>query len=94
MTVVYRSSIGHVSVTYQLSIDGGILYRLTRLSVDISADSQPTVDRLSIDSLPIGGRLSADYRLIVCRQSTDIAVDIAADISTEATYSTHDPRKV
>ena len=28
----------------------------------------------------------------VGRQSTDIAVDIAAAISTEATYSTHDPK--
>ena len=28
---------------------------------------------------------------MVSRQSTDIAVDLAADVSTEATYSTHDP---
>ena len=34
--------------------------------------------------------IAADYRPIVGRQSTDIAVDIAAAISTEATYSTHD----
>ena len=39
------------------------------------------------DSRPIGGGLSADYRPLVGRHSTDIAVDI----STEATYSTHDP---
>ena len=65
-----------------------------RLSVDISADSRPTVDRLSVDSRPIGGGLSADYRPIVGRHSTDVAVDITADISTEATYSTHDPSLV
>ena len=47
------------------------------------------------DSPSTIGRLSTDCRLIVSRQSTDIAVDIAvniaAAISTEATYSTHDP---
>ena len=82
VTVVYRSRIGHVPVTYRSSIDGRILYRSTRLSVDYRQLYRSTAGRPSIDSWSTVGRLS-----------TDIAVDIAADISTEATYSTHDPHR-
>ena len=73
-------NLSHVSVTYRSSIDGRILYRSTRLSVDYRAIYGSTVSRLS-----------TDYRPIVGRQSTDISVDIAADISAEATDSIHDP---
>ena len=33
-------------------------------------------------------------KMMIGRQSTDTAVDISADISTEATYSTHDPKNL
>ena len=88
LSVKCRSSIGHVSVEYRRWNTVSVDTTIGRLSVDISADSRPTVDRLSVDSRPIGGGLSADYRPIVGRisesQSTDIAVDIEADRSTEA----------
>ena len=58
-----------------------------RQSNTVSVDT--TIGRLSgniwVDCL------STDYRPMVGWQSTDVSVDIAADISTEATYSTHDP---
>ena len=90
VSVKYRSSIGHVSVMYRSSI-GHVLveYRwfntilvdtfIGRLSADISVDCRPiyrsTVDRWLTDSRPI----------------PDISADVSADMSTESTYSTHDP---
>ena len=76
-----------------------------RQSTDIQTDSRPmhhpicthlsvyrsTIDRQSVDCRPIVDRLSTDSRPIVGRQSTDISADVSADMSTEATYSTHDP---
>ena len=69
-----------------------------------STDSRPIVDRyigrLSADASadmctfigPLSADLSVDYRPIVGRLSTDSRpIDVSADMSTEATYSTHDP---
>ena len=68
------------------------------ISADESADRRPTdrgtIGRPSVKYRalyrPTVGRLSADCRPTNARES----VDIAADISTEATYSTHDPRNL
>ena len=86
VSVMYRSSIGHVSVRYRSSIDGLRFYRSTHLSVDCRPIYRSTIDRQSVDCRPIG-----DSPLIVDRQSTDISAYVSADMSTEATYSTHDP---
>lgn len=86
VSVMYRSSIGHVSVRYRSSIDGLRFYRSTHLSVDCRLIYRSTIDRQSVDCRPIG-----DSPLIVDRQSTDISAYVSADMSTEATYSTHDP---
>ena len=86
VSVMYRSSISHVSVRYRSSIDGLRFYRSTHLSVDCRLIYRSTIDRQSVDCRPIG-----DSPLIVDRQSTDISAYVSADMSTEATYSTHDP---
>ena len=76
-----------------------------RLSADISVHCRPiyqsTIDRqigrLSTDSRSTVDRQSTDYKCYkykcayIGRQSTDISADVSADMSTEATYSTHDP---
>ena len=78
---MYWSSIGHVSVEYRWSKTISVDTFIGRQSADISINHRPIVGRLSTDSQPIVGR-----------QSTDISPDLSADMSTEATYSTHDPR--
>ena len=93
VSVIYRSGIGHVSVKYRSCI-GQVsvkyrwfkIYRSTHLSVDCRLRYRSTIDRQSVDCRPIG-----DSPLIVDRQSTDISAYVSADMSTEATYSTHDP---
>ena len=82
LSVKCLSSIGHVSVMYRSTI--GQVSVLCR-----SSDGRISVMyRSSID----GGIL---YRSTIGRLSIDIVVDIAVNIaaatSTEATYSTHDP---
>ena len=63
-----------------------------------STDYRSIVDRPSVDSRPIVDRLLTDYRPTIYRLSVGSRpiVDryigrLSADISTEATYSTHDP---
>ena len=64
------------------------------ISADASAVSRSiyrsTIGRLSVDYRSTIGRLSVDYRLIVDRYIGRLS----ADISTEATYSTHDPGRL
>ena len=67
---------------YRSSIDGLRLYWSKHLSATVgryigrlSTDSRSTVDRWLTDSRPI----------------PDISADVSADMSTESTYSTHDP---
>ena len=75
LSVDYRSTIGRLSVDYRPTIDR------------LSTDYRPTIDRLSTDYRPTIDRLSVGSRPIVDRYIGRLS----ADISTEATYSTHDP---
>ena len=82
-SVKYRWNIGHVSINYRSSI-GHVSVKWRSYIGQVSVMHRSRIGRVSTVEYCIG-RL--DYRPIVGRQSTDIA----ADISTEATYSTHDP---
>ena len=85
--MMYRWTIGHVSINYRSSVG------------QVSVICRSSDGRISVKYRSCIGHVSVEYRrwntvsvdTIVGRQSTDIAVDIAAAISTEATYSTHDP---
>ena len=84
ISVGNRPTIGRQSTDSRPTVD--LIYRpivnqyINRLSADASADMCTFIGRLSTDSRPIVGR-----------QSTDISADVSADMSTKATYSTHDP---
>lgn len=76
LPVKYRSSIGHVTLMYRSSIGHiSVEYRWSK----------------TISVYIFIGRLSTDSRPIVGRQSIDISADVSAGMSTEATYSIHDP---
>ena len=53
----------------------------------LSVDNRSTIGRLSVDYQPIVGRLPTDSRPIVNRY----VGRLSPDMSTESTYSTHDP---
>ena len=84
---IYRSTIGRLLVDCRSTIGRQ------------STDYRSTIDRLSVDCRPIIdryiGQLSADASADMCTfigpLSADISADVSADMSTEATYSTHDP---
>ena len=85
---------------------GGLGRHIGRQWTDISADSRPINVHLSADASAVGrsiyrstiGQLSVDSRPINVYISGDALVDcrsivgrLSAYMSTEATYSTHDP---
>ena len=96
---IYRSSIGRLSVDNRwtdISADSRLIN--VYISGDALVDYRSTIGRLSVDYRSTVGRLLVDCRPIVRRLPTDSRpiVDryigrLSAYMSTEATYSTHDP---
>ena len=105
VSVMYRSSIGEVSVKYRWSIGQvSVKYRSSIGQVPVkyrSCIGQVSVEYRWFKTILVDtfiGRLSNDRRSTVDRWSTDsrrpipdISADVSADMSTESTYSTHDP---
>ena len=64
-----------------------------RQSIDtrrlILVDSRSTLDRQSVDSRSTVDRVSIEYRSSVDRLSTATSTDIAVDIAVDITYSKH-----
>ena len=81
---IYRWSIGEVLVKYRwtptISTDTSVGRYIGRHPIDISTDTQPSIDRVAVDTRPILGWLSV-------KMSTDIAIDT----SVAAPHKIHDP---
>ena len=93
MSVKFRSSIGQVSVNCR-SIVGQVSVKYRSCIGQVSVEYR-WFKSILVDTFI--GRLSNDRRSTVDRWSTDsrpipdISADVSADMSTESTYSTHDP---
>ena len=78
-------SIGTLSVKHRWSIGEPLLYRPIGVSVDISVDTQliyqPSIDRYTVDTRPILGRVPVE-----------IPIDISSDTSLAAPHRIHDPQ--
>ena len=99
VSVKYRRDIGEVSVRYRWSI-GEVstiaadmcvpTYRPIWYIGGMSTECRSSIDRDSVDIStmyrPSIGRVSIDT-------STDISVDVLTEISVEAPYKIHDPRR-
>ena len=58
----------------------------------LSIDTRSTVDRQSIDTRSTLDRESTECRSSIDRLSTATSTDIAVDIAVDITYSKHDPK--
>ena len=81
-----------------VSADSRPIYRPTDgryIGRYVAINCQWIIGQVSVKHRSSIGQISVDCRPIVGRQvpwqSTDISIDVSADMSTEATYSTHDP---
>ena len=105
---MYRSSIGHVSVKYRSCI-GQVSVKYRSSIGQVSVKYRSCIGQVSVMYRSSIGHVSVEYRwfktisvdTFIGRLSADISVDyrpvvgrLSTDMSTEATYSTHDPRNV
>ena len=63
----------------------------TAISIDVAVDSRSILDRHSVDTRSTVDRESTECRPSVDRLSTATSTDIAVDIAVDITYSKHDP---
>ena len=96
VSVKYRPIIGQLSAKCRRGIGDLKSYigrHTSRPTIDrLSTECRPSVDRQSTKCRPTVDRVSIECRSSVDRVSTATSTDIAVDIAVDITYSKHDPR--